>query len=236
MAEAEHCSIFITRYRAALFDMDGVIMDTMPLHLKAWQEAFRPWGVDVSRMDLYIREGLQSPTMAREIARAKGKSFSGEDLGKIVAAKGELFDREAPACARAFDGAAETLRMLRNHGLKTALVTGSRGISARKVLAAAGVLTLFDVIVTGDDTEKGKPDPDPYLKAIEKTRVNPLDCVVIENAPMGIKAAKAAGVDYVIAVTTSLGREYLKEADDIMDSIADLEVCLARRFAAHPPI
>ncbi len=236
MSAAEHCSIFITRYRAALFDMDGVITDTMPLHLKAWQEAFRPRGVDVSEMDLYIHEGLPSPAMAREIARAKGESFSPEDLAKIVAAKGELFDRDAPARARAFDGAAETLKMLRNHGLKTALVTGSRAVSARKVLAAVGVLDLFDAIVTGDDTERGKPDPDPYLKAIEQTRVNRLDCVVVENAPLGIRSAKAAGVDYVIAVTTSLGREYLKEADDVMDSIADLEVCLARRFAAHPPV
>jgi beta-phosphoglucomutase len=231
---AGHCTVFISRYRAALFDMDGVITDTMPTHLKAWQEAFRPYGVDVEKMDVYVREGMQSKVMAREIAEEKGQGLSEGDLEKVVEAKGKIFDRIAGGSARAYDGAAEMLKMLRNNGLKTALVTGSRSASARKVLQTAGVEGLFDIIVTGDDTEKGKPGPEPYLKAIEKCGVDRLNCIVVENAPLGIRSAKAAGVDYVIAVTTSLGADYLKEADDIMDSVAKLEQCLARRFAARP--
>ena len=129
---AEHCTVFITRYRAVLFDMDGVITDTMPIHLKAWQEAFRPYGVDVGKMDVYIREGMQSKVMAQEIAREKGRGLSDEDLKKIVEEKGRIFDREASVHARAYDGAAEILKMLRNNGLKTALVTGSRSESAEK--------------------------------------------------------------------------------------------------------
>lgn len=233
---AEHCNIFITRYRAFLFDMDGVVTDTMPIHLQAWKEAFHPYGIEVGRMDVYIREGQQSRIMAREIAEEKGKSFGREDLEKIVEEKGKIFDRKVAAHARAFDGVAETLRMLRGNGIMTALVTGSRQSSAKNVLKAAGVDGLFDVIVTGDDTEKGKPNPDPFLKAIEKLRLNRIDCIVVENAPLGIKAARAAEVDYVIAVATSLGREYLLEADDIMDSFSELEQCLARRFAAYPII
>jgi beta-phosphoglucomutase len=108
--------------------------------------------------------------------------------------------------------------------------------SVDRVLGAAGVRGLFDVIVTGDDTDKGKPDPDPYLKGIRKLGLNRLDCVVVENAPLGIRSAKEAGVDYVIAVTTTLDASYLQEADDIMESAADLEQCLARRFAARPAI
>ena len=232
----EHCSVFISWYRAALFDMDGVVTDTMPLHLKAWQEAFKPHGVEVAKMDVYLREGMQSPVMAREIAREKGLLLSEPDLEQIVDAKERIFGRGVDAGVCTFDGAAATLQMLRNNGLKTALVTGSRASPAKKVLEAAGVGRLFDVIVTGDDTTRGKPDPDPYRKAIEKAGVNRIDCVVIENAPLGIRSAKAAGVGYVIAVTTSLGKEYLQEADDIVDSIADLEQCLARRFAARPPL
>jgi beta-phosphoglucomutase family hydrolase len=233
---AEHCSIFITRYRAVLFDMDGVITDTMPLHLKAWQEAFRPRGIAVDKMDVYLREGMQSRSMAREIVREKGASVSDGDLDEIVAEKTRIFDREASVNARTFDGVPGTLRMLRNNGLRIALVTGSKAGSAEKVLEAAGVRELFDVIVAGDDTKKGKPAPDPYLKAIKKARTEPQDCVVVENAPLGIISAKAAGVDYVIALSTTLERPCLLEADDIMDSFADLEQCLARRFAAHPPV
>jgi beta-phosphoglucomutase len=233
---AEHCSIFITRYRAVLFDMDGVITDTMPIHLKAWQEAFRPCGISVEKMDVYLREGMKSRPMAQEIAKEKGVCLKDEDLDRIVAEKTRIFDGEAAAYARTYEGVPETLRMLRNNGLRTALVTGSKASSADKVLRAAGVRELFEVIVTGDDTNKGKPDPDPYLKGIEKTGLNRLDCIVVENAPLGIRSAKAAGVDYVIAITTTLEPSYLREADDIMESVSDLEQCLARRFAARPMI
>jgi beta-phosphoglucomutase len=233
---AEHCSIFITRYRAVLFDMDGVITDTMPIHLKAWQEAFRPCGISIDKMDVYLREGMQPRAMAQEIAREKGVCLQDDDLDRIVAEKTGIFDGEATANARTYEGVPETLRMLRNNGLRTALVTGSKASSADKVLRAAGVRELFEVIVTGDDTKKGKPDPDPYMKGIEKTGVERLDCVVVENAPLGIRSAKAAGVDYVIAIATTLEPSYLREADDIMESISDLEQCLARRFAARPMI
>lgn len=228
-----HCSILITLYRAVLFDMDGVVTDTMPLHLRAWQEAFGSIGVRVEKADVYRREGRQSKAMAQEIAAAKGIRLSDDELGKIVELKGRIFDGEAIK-AKAFGGAPELLRMLRDNGLKTALVTGSRSQSAQVVLHAAGLEGLFDVIVSGDDTEKGKPAPAPYLKAIEKAGVNRLDCVVVENAPLGVQAAKAAGVGYVIAVATSLGPEHLWEADDVMESVAGLEQCIARSFAARP--
>jgi beta-phosphoglucomutase len=216
--------------------MDGVITDTMPIHLKAWQDAFRPCGISIDNMDVYLREGMQSRTMAREIALEKNICLRDEDLDRIVAEKTRIFDSETEAHVRVYEGVPETLRMLRNNGLRTALVTGSKTSSAEKVLKAAGVREQFDVIVTGDDTKKGKPDPDPYLKGIEKTGVNRLDCIVVENAPLGIRSAKAAGVDYVIAITTTLGPSYLREADDIMESFSALEQCLARRFAAHPVI
>jgi beta-phosphoglucomutase len=233
---AEHCSIFITRYRAVLFDMDGVVTDTTPIHLTAWQEAFRPCGISVEKMDVYLREGMQSRTMAQEIAKEKGVCLRDEDLDRIVAEKTRIFEGEMAARVRTYESVPETLRMLRNNGLRTALVTGSKSSSADKVLRAAGIRDLFDVIVTGDDTKKGKPDPDPYLKAIEKIGVDRLDCVVVENAPLGIRSAKAAGVDYVIALATTLEPSYLREADDVMKSVSDLEQCLARRFAARPAI
>lgn len=217
-----------------MFDMDGVITDTMPVHLKAWQEAFRPYEVTVDRMDVYLREGMQSKAMAAGIAGEKKKSLSTEDLDKIVSDKAAIFDRDAAEHARTFDGVPGILRMLRNNGIKTALVTGSRAKSAKTVLHKVGVEELFDLIITGDDTANGKPSPDPYLTAMSRLDVSRINCVVVENAPLGIQSAKAAGAEYVIGVTTSLDASYLKEADDVMASVTELEQCIARRFAAIP--
>jgi HAD superfamily hydrolase (TIGR01509 family) len=145
-------------------------------------------------MDVYLREGMQSRLMTREIVREKGASISDGDLDEIVAEKTKIFDREASANARAFDGVRGTLKLLRNNGLRVALVTGSKAGSAEKVLEAAGVRELFDVIVTGDDTKKGRPAPDPYLKAIKNVRVEPQDCVVVENPPPpGHKFSESSG-------------------------------------------
>ena len=230
----EHCIIDIGRFRAVLFDMDGVVTDTMPIHLKAWQEAFRPYGVEVSCMDVYLREGMTSRAMAGAIATEKDKGLSAEALDKITEDKGRIFDREAGALARTFDCVPETLHMLRNNGIKTALITGSSARAVSKVLKLTRIEQLFDVIVTGDDTSKGKPDPEPYLLGMARLEVSRINCVVVENAPLGLQSARAAGAEYVIAVTTSLDRSFLADADDIMDSMSELAQCFARRFAAIP--
>lgn len=230
----EHCIVEISIYRAALFDMDGVVADTMPLHYESWRRAFEPYGINVEQMDVYLREGMTSMMMAREIAQAKDKPLSQEELDRIVEDKSAIFNLLAQEKAKAYDGVTETLRMLRNNGLKIALVTGSRKEAVHAVLKKVGLEGWFDVIIGAEDIEQGKPSPEPYLAAIKKLDVESLNCVVIENAPLGIKSARAAKVDYVIAVTTTLPESYLTEADDIMSSITDLEQCMARRLAARP--
>jgi beta-phosphoglucomutase len=230
----ERCSVEIFIYRAALFDMDGVITDTMPLHYESWKRAFEPRGIGVQKMDVYLREGMTTAAMGREIARAKGVELSDEELREIVAEKARLFGELVRERARAYEGVEETLRMLRNNGLKLALVTGSMRISARAVLEKVGLEGAFDAIVGAEDVSEGKPGPEPYLAAMKRLNVPALDCVVVENAPLGIKSAKAAKAGFVIAITTTLDAPYLQEADEIASSFSDLEQCLARRFEARP--
>lgn len=230
----EKCSIEIVFYRAALFDMDGVITDTMPLHYESWKRAFEAYGVDVDKMDVYLREGMTTWEMGRDIARAKGKSLTEEDIKELVKEKSRIFDDLVIREAKAYDGVEEMLRMLRNNGVKVALVTGSRKSSVIPLLKKIGLAGAFEVIVSGDDVEKGKPDPEPYKVAMKKLNEPALNCVVIENAPLGIRSARAAKAGFVIAVTTTLDESYLKEADDIASSIANLEQCIAMRFEARP--
>jgi beta-phosphoglucomutase len=228
------CSIEITIYRAVLFDMDGVITDTMPLHFEAWRRAFGQHGIDVYRMDVYLREGMTTDTMAGEIAGEKGMELSEEDLKRIVEYKTGVFNDLVMARAKAYDGVPATLGMLRNNGIKLALVTGSKRGSVSAVLRKVGLEGAFDTIVGAEDVTKGKPDPEPYLVAMKKLDIPALDCVVVENAPLGIRAAKAAKVGFVIAIATTLDNSYLRDADNIHSSFADLEQCLARQFEARP--
>jgi beta-phosphoglucomutase len=230
----ERCSVEIFIYRAALFDMDGVITDTMPLHYESWKRTFEPHGIVVQKMDVYLREGMTTAAMGREIARGKGVELSDEELREIVAEKARVFSELVRERASTYEGVDETLRMLRNNGLKLALVTGSMRISARAVLEKVGLEDAFDAIVGAEDVSEGKPGPEPYLAAMKKLNVPALDCVVVENAPLGIKSAKAAKAGFVIALTTTLDAPYLQEADEIASSFSDLEQCLARRFEAKP--
>ena len=217
-----------------MFDMDGVITDTMPLHLKSWQEAFRPYDIRVEKMDIYRLEGMPTKMIAKAVAEESGKQLSFETIEQIVQEKNRIFDDEADKRSMAFDGVFETLTALRGNWIRTGLVTGSRSETVKNLLRRSHLEGLFDVVVTGDDTGKGKPDPEPFLLAMNILDMVKLNCVVVENAPLGIRAARSAGVDYIIAITTSLDESYLREADDIMSSVPELAQCLARRFAAAP--
>ncbi len=231
---AERCSVDIYLYRAALFDMDGVITDTMPLHYEAWKRAFARAGIDVEKMDVYLREGMTSDAMAREIAASKGRALSGDDVKRIVDEKTMYFGEMVNEYGRAYDGVKETLRMLRNNGVALALVTGSKRESVAAVLKMVGLEGAFDVIVGAEDVTSGKPGPEPYLSAMEKLGMPALDCVAVENAPLGIKSAKAARAGYIIAIASTLDPSHLQEADEVDGSFSELEQCFARRYEMRP--
>ncbi len=230
MVMRPHCTIDVRRYRAVLFDLDGVITDTMEFHYEAFRQAFKKLGIDVRKLDVFTREGMPSMKLGRALLDEYGVSAGEEELKRTVEEKRELYRQLSAGKVRVYPGVRETLALLRENGVRLALVTGSNKKSVTKVIDEAGLEDAFDAIVTGEDTGRGKPYPDPYRKGMEKLGVDQGHSVVVENAPMGIRAAKAAGVDYVIAVTTTLPEEYLSEADDIMPSFADLGECLARRM------
>ncbi len=224
------CRIDTEKYKAVLFDLDGVITDTMGLHYEAYRQAFEKYGIHVTPLEIYRTEGMPSMEVGKAIVKEKGARISDEQLKKLIDDKREIYRALAAKEAKTFPGVPETLRMLRENGIKLALITGSNSKSVAGVIKKVGLEGAFDAIVTGDDTDRGKPYPDPYQKGMEKLGVTPDKCVVVENAPLGIQSAKAAGAGYVIGVTTTLPEKYLDGADDVMRSFADIEECLARRL------
>ena len=121
---------------------------------------------------------------------------------------------------RLFSGVDEFLRCLKNKGYLLAIVTGTPMPQLKKILPAK-IQFLFDTIVTGDLVKKGKPYPDPFLKAAKDLNLKPSQCLVIENAPLGIRSAKAARM-FCVAITTSLPKEYLQMADVVVDKLEDI--------------
>jgi beta-phosphoglucomutase len=197
---------------AVVFDMDGIVTNSMPWHYDCWKAIFRKYGVDVSKEDVYKREGEKGLVSILNIFADKGLPVTEEQSLAMLNEKEEMFKDRAHI--NIFDGMEMFINRLTGNGTSTALVTGT-SYSEMKKLLPPDIYNLFSVIVTGDMLERGKPNPDPYLLAIFKLGINPDEMIVIENAPLGIKSAKSAGL-FTVAIETSLESNFLKEADVVL--------------------
>lgn len=193
-------------------------MDSMPYHFIAWYEALRPLGIRASVFDVYSREGEKWEKTLRELLARSGVNPARKLLRAISARRQKIFKHYFKRFI--FKGAREFLLCLQKQGYILALVTGTPRSEVECILSV-GLRKLFAAIVTGDSVKRGKPYPDPYLKAASLLKVRPRECLVVENAPLGIKSAKRAGM-FCVALTTSLPREYLKAADMVADSLGQI--------------
>lgn len=204
--------------KAVIFDMDGVIVDSMPYHFLAWYEALRPWGVRVSCFDVYLKEGERWDKTLTSLLRLARIKPAPKILNKIFSDRQKIFKKYFKRFL--FKGAGEFLRCLKRKGYRLGLVTGTPDKEINKILPK-GIKSLFDIIIPGNKVKHGKPHPEPYLKACMGLRLRPSDCTVIENAPLGIQSAKAAGM-FCIALTTSLPKQYLNGADIVVNSLQEI--------------
>ena len=214
--------------KAVLFDMDGVITNTMPDHCRAWRQVFLEEGLRISRLEIYQREGQRGKVSVRELLAAHGQSFGRAKIEQMLSRKEQLF--QAQVRQKFIPGARKFLKDLHRHGIPLALVTGTSRPELRKILPDH-LLGLFSVVVTGNDVRHGKPHPQPYSRALKRLPVSPDHAVAIENAPLGIQSAKAAGLR-CLAITTSLPAEYLSDADMIFPSMMSLRT--AWSFSTDP--
>lgn len=202
-----------------IFDMDGVITDTMPYHFRAWETVFASEGIRASHEDIYKREGQKGIDSVRELFIEKEKLYTDAIGKRLLYEKEELFKR---ILKRKFiSGSRPFIKRSVAQGFKLALVTGTSRHEAQKLLPK-DLWDCFDVTVCGCDVQNGKPHPEPYLKAINKLNVLSKKAVVFENAPFGIRSAKAAGL-FCIALETSLPASYLTGADAIFSSFKAIE-------------
>lgn len=198
--------------------MDGVITDTMPYHYRAWKKVYADHGMSLSEKEVYLREGQPGSKMIREIFQERGRAYDEKLAKEMLAQKEQIFNKIVRSVF--VPGSRAFLRFLHSRGIRTALVTGTARAETLRILPQE-VLAKFDVIVTGDEVEHGKPNPEPFLKSLGKLKLQSAEAVVVENAPFGILSAKKAHMT-CIALQAYLDRSYLKGADFVFSSYADL--------------
>ncbi|HAJ57600.1 MAG TPA: hypothetical protein DCL35_07530 [Candidatus Omnitrophica bacterium] len=212
-----HKTVF--KVKAGIFDMDGVITNTMPYHYRAWKKVFKDEGINVSECEIYLREGQPGNITIKEIFSERGERYDEHRMKRILAEKERLFKKTVRR--RFIRGSRPFLYFLRSKGIRLALVTGTARHEVVRILPEK-LLGLFEVTITGDEVKRGKPHPEPYLLALKKLGIRAKEAVVIENAPFGIRSAKHAKIA-CIALETSLPKGYLKSADHVFPSFKELK-------------
>jgi len=206
--------------KAVVWDMDGVIANTAPYHLKAWQHVFRKRGASFTEPEFRRKFGQRNDTI---IKAALGSDLTVKEVDGIADEKEKYFRQLISQNIKPLPGAVDLLVSLREHGFSLALASSAPTENIQLVLKGLGIVSYFDAIVWGREVAEGKPSPQGFLLAAKKLRVAPKNCVVIEDAVAGVAVAKRAGMR-CIAVTNTNPGEALAEADLIVDTLEKVRV------------
>jgi HAD superfamily hydrolase (TIGR01509 family) len=209
---------------AFFFDMDGVLFDSMPRHAIAWEEVMKLHGLPFTAYDCYINEGRTGESVIREaFQKALGRDATPEEVTTIYAEKSAYYHQLLQTTTPTIPGIEDVLHFVKAKGAQIWVVTGS---GMRTLLDSLNTVfpSIFqkDRMITAFDVTHGKPDPEPYLKAWERSGLPKEQCVVIENAPLGIRSGKAAGLTVYAVNTGILTRDDLAQADQVFGSMAEL--------------
>jgi len=204
--------------RGVLFDLDGVIVDTLHYHYLAWKHMFERHGGTVREHTVLLHEGRNSREILPILMQESGVHIPAELQAPFIEEKRAYY--RSIVRVQQYPKAFSVIKELRERGYKTGLVTACALKNMQHTLSAEQQAH-FDFIVTGDEVSRAKPFPDSYLLAARQLGLTPEQCLVVENAPLGIEAARKAGM-VCVAIETTLGREYLTSADCILQSIGEL--------------
>lgn len=211
---------------AVIFDFDGVIVDTEPLHYAAFQRVLEPLGLHFSweeYVETYI--GFDDRDAFKHAFSLKGTMLSQDELHKLIEQKAAFFQEVIRSDVPAYPGVLNLISHLNASKVPLAICSGALREDIAPILAKLGIADCFDIIVTADDVAASKPDPECYQLAFERlhsyhqNRFSKDATLVIEDTPAGISAAKAAGLT-VCAVTNSYPADRLDQATFVTESLS----------------
>ncbi len=208
--------------KAVIFDMDGVIIDSEPIHTELTLNVLKDVGVTPDESEIYEFIGVRNEEMWATLIERHNINESIEQLmDRLKAYKMERF---LSSNLEPMNGVVDLLRTVKRKGLKIALATSSPRYFAKYILKAVKVAVFFDELVTADEITNGKPDPEIYIKAAEALGVLPGECIAIEDAYFGILAAKSAGMKCIGLKNPNSGNQDTSMADYVVSSLRDINI------------
>jgi HAD superfamily hydrolase (TIGR01509 family) len=220
--------------RAAIFDIDGTLVDSVDLHAQAWQEALAHFGKEVRYDDLRSQIGKGGDQFLPVFLSGEEIERFGDELQDYRSA---LFQRQYLPWVRPFPGARELLARLKQTGVLVGLASSCKRTELGYYLRMVGGASLVDAATTADDAERSKPHPDIFEACLERLALDPGDAVAVGDSPFDAEAAGRAGIATVGLLCGGFPEAALREAGciDIYESPQDLLTRLARSPLAPPP-
>ena len=200
--------------------MDGTIVNSLPFHKLAWQETFAKRNKGYTEEDFKFSNGRINEEI---IPHFLGNALSPEEVKIISREKEATFRRLVKDSIQALPGVVELIESIGKAGFQLAIVSSTPKENIELITTTLGITKYFSLFINGDDVKEGKPSPQCFLLAANKMGVEPKNCVVIEDAVVGVRAAKRAGM-YCIAVANTTPKEDIAEADFVIDSLEEITV------------
>lgn len=219
----------VQKFKGLLLDMDGVLVDSMPLHFLAWKTLVQRFGIGISMGDL--RELVDARRNVEIFPILLGREVPEGELKRLVDEKEALYHAQAEVKLPEVPGARQFCEQALKKGIPMALATAASELNVVRVLDKLGFRKYFPIVVTAHDVQRGKPDPEVYLKAAFGLGLKPWDCLVVEDSLPGVQAAKASGAS-CLALTTSHSEVKLLRAgaDWIAPDLNGLPLDLAQKI------
>lgn len=216
-----------TGFSAVIFDMDGVLLDSEPLHYEAVRQILAEQGVDFPIEDYFRYLGTTLTSTWDDLCERYPITMPFEQFeARYNADVLVQYQAGAPLIA----GARELVAQLRGEGVPIAVASSSHREWVEAALTGAGLRQYFDQTTAGDEVSMGKPSPEIYLKAAQKLGVDPVDCIAIEDAPAGVESANAAGMS-VVLVRSELTHDLDLASDWQVDDLTEFELT----WLSNPP-
>ncbi|HEC21223.1 MAG TPA: HAD family phosphatase [Candidatus Peregrinibacteria bacterium] len=206
---------------AIIFDMDGVLANTMPIHFQTQHQALKEVGIDIAMSEIEANAGVPTKEMYQKFKEEKGLDF---DIEKAFQRKIFLVNSFFRKEVEPIPGVVDLINQIQKAGFKIGLATSSPRETAEIILKTIRIHHYFEIITSFEDITKGKPDPEIFLLAAKKLGVNPEECVVVEDTRAGVTSAKAAGLKCVAFRNHHSGNQDLSQADLVIENFENLEI------------